>query len=141
MRWFRTSLLCSALLLSATSSSFSLGEASGPSVQLPIGTVYGIGKESTHEFLGIQFATSERWSPPKDVAHKQFPGGSYQATKFGPCCLQQPTNTYIPNQKEDCLYLNVFAPAHAVPGMKLPVLFWIYGGGSSQPIYRYSIDW
>jgi len=30
---------------------------------------------------------------------------------------------------EDCLFLNVWSPASAAPGAKLPVMFWIYGGG------------
>lgn len=30
---------------------------------------------------------------------------------------------------EDCLSLNVFRPANTKPGAKLPVLFWIFGGG------------
>jgi len=40
---------------------------------------------------------------------------------------------------EDCLYLNVWSPASAAAGAKLPVLVWIYGGGfvggsSAMPI-------
>ena len=30
---------------------------------------------------------------------------------------------------EDCLYLNVWRPAGTSPSAKLPVMFWIYGGG------------
>ncbi len=30
---------------------------------------------------------------------------------------------------EDCLYLNVYVPADAKPEGKLPVMFWIHGGG------------
>ena len=33
------------------------------------------------------------------------------------------------SEAEDCLYLNVFRPAGARRGAKLPVLFWIHGGG------------
>ncbi|PNJ62623.1 CES5A isoform 9, partial [Pongo abelii] len=29
---------------------------------------------------------------------------------------------------EDCLYLNIYAPAHANAGSKLPVLVWFPGG-------------
>jgi para-nitrobenzyl esterase len=41
---------------------------------------------------------------------------------------------------EDCLYLNVWAPAAAKAGAKLPVIVWIYGGGNtigsaSVPLY------
>ncbi|MFO0949516.1 MAG: carboxylesterase family protein, partial [Planctomycetota bacterium] len=40
---------------------------------------------------------------------------------------------------EDCLYLNIWCPANA-GGKKLPVLYWIHGGGytmgaASQPLY------
>ncbi len=30
---------------------------------------------------------------------------------------------------EDCLFLNVYTPADAKPKSKLPVMFWIHGGG------------
>jgi para-nitrobenzyl esterase len=41
---------------------------------------------------------------------------------------------------EDCLYLNIWAPADARNGAKLPVMIWIYGGGftaGSGSEYRY----
>jgi para-nitrobenzyl esterase len=34
-----------------------------------------------------------------------------------------------PASLEDCLYLNVWRPSGAPSGTKLPVMFWIYGGG------------
>ena len=34
----------------------------------------------------------------------------------------------VPPESEDCLYLNIWTPASAQPGDKLPVLFWIHGG-------------
>merc|ERR1711871_613063 len=34
---------------------------------------------------------------------------------------------------EDCLYLHVYVPAKALKGtVKLPVMFWIFGGGYSM---------
>ena len=33
------------------------------------------------------------------------------------------------SETEDCLYLNVFRPAGTRAGQRLPVLFWIHGGG------------
>lgn len=51
------------------------------------------------------------------------------AISYGPICPQSfnavPGNDFIPGD-EDCLYLNVYAPAHAD---NLPVLVWIHGGG------------
>ena len=32
------------------------------------------------------------------------------------------------NSSEDCLFLNVWKPAGAVPGAQLPVMVWIHGG-------------
>ena len=37
-------------------------------------------------------------------------------------------DTMVPECSEDCLYLNIWTPADAQPGDKLPVLFWIHGG-------------
>ena len=31
-------------------------------------------------------------------------------------------------RSEDCLYLNIWTPADAQPGDKLPVFFWVHGG-------------
>lgn len=53
------------------------------------------------------------------------------------------------NSSEDCLTINVVRPAGTLPGAKLPVMFWIYGGafliGSSNtydatPLVQKSID-
>lgn len=33
---------------------------------------------------------------------------------------------------EDCLYLNIYVPGKLDPDRRLPVLFWIYGGGQYQ---------
>ena len=64
---------------------------------------------------------------------RQFEGpGAYDATGFKHNCIQgsmymgwpQPLST----QSEDCLYLNVYAPAKK-PTKPVPVIFWIFGGG------------
>ena len=36
------------------------------------------------------------------------------------------------NESEDCLYLNIFRPKGTKLGDKLPILFWIFGGGFSS---------
>ena len=84
------------------------------------------------EFLGIPYAAPPvgdlRWRPPQAAKkwHEVF-----DATNFGHRCIQ--TETYRdmvfrdPGQSEDCLNLNVWAPAKHKG--KLPVMVWIYGGG------------
>uniref|UniRef100_A0A8C6EQY2 Carboxylesterase type B domain-containing protein n=1 Tax=Marmota marmota marmota TaxID=9994 RepID=A0A8C6EQY2_MARMA len=36
--------------------------------------------------------------------------------------------TARPGAVEDCLYLSIYAPAHAPEGSNLPVMVWIHGG-------------
>jgi para-nitrobenzyl esterase len=81
-------------------------------------------------FLGIPYAAPPvgalRWEAPQRVA----PWTEVrQATAFGARCMQGPIYTdmvFRDQLSEDCLYLNVWAPASAD---KLPVMVWIYGGG------------
>jgi carboxylesterase type B len=37
-------------------------------------------------------------------------------------------NNPAPEESEDCLYLNVWAPGKKPPAEGWPVMFWIYGG-------------
>lgn len=84
-------------------------------------------------FRGIPYAAPPvgdlRWREPQPTTPWK---GVRQATDFGSRCFQTsafPDMTYHdPGESEDCLTLNVWAPADAKPG-KLPVMVWIYGGG------------
>lgn len=106
-------------------------------VQVTGGTIAGSQTGTMNSYLGIPYAAPPvgdlRWRPPQPVVPWQ---GVRAAHSFGPACAQ--TAEWIPNPKsEDCLYLNVWAPAHAT---KLPVLVWIHGGGfyggtAAQPLY------
>ena len=77
--------------------------------------------------LGIRFAApptgARRWRPPDEV-RDETPLGTW-----APDCPQAPTtaagSTRAPGQSEDCLFLNIWAPAGA---QGLPVLVWFYGG-------------
>src|ERR1700683_24225 len=95
------------------------------------------GKMSTdgqaRDFLGIPYAAPPvgplRWKPPQPAAKWQ---GVRQSTSFGSRCYQQERFDDMvfrdPGESEDCLTLNVWAPA-AKPKDKLPVMVWIFGGG------------
>ncbi len=94
-------------------------------------------------FLGLPYAAPPvgelRWRAPEPAAHWK---GVREATEFGARCAQ---NQLFPDMRfqdagpsEDCLFLNVYAPADATAASKLPVMFWIHGGGyesgaSSEP--------
>ncbi|MEG3163998.1 carboxylesterase family protein [Sphingomonas sp. PB2P19] len=86
-------------------------------------------------FLGIPYAAPPvdplRWTPPQPVARWQ---GVRAADRFGPRCMQQPLYADMmfrsPAPSEDCLTLNVWMPAGTPRGAKLPVLFYIHGGGA-----------
>ncbi|KIK74848.1 hypothetical protein PAXRUDRAFT_174497 [Paxillus rubicundulus Ve08.2h10] len=127
-------LLLVGSLVGASASSY--GERSSPTVTLDSATVTGISSGSVNQFLGIPFA-----QPP------------FSATAYGPACPQQsgllPSLSGLPAETleylaainvslaslpsgEDCLTLDVIAPADATPDCKLPVVVWIYGGGFQE---------
>ncbi|XP_028617565.1 pyrethroid hydrolase Ces2a-like [Grammomys surdaster] len=98
-------------------------------------------KAGVHTFLGIPFAKPPvgplRFAPPEDPEPWS---GIRDATSEPAMCLQTDmmnseemkemklTLSPIP-MSEDCLYLNIYTPAHAHEGSNLPVMVWIHGGG------------
>jgi para-nitrobenzyl esterase len=112
--------------------------------QTALGPVVGsAGSAGTHAWHGIPFAKPPvgalRWRAPQPAepwseareALADAPGCAQPALPIG----AEP-NTDGSVGSEDCLYLNVFAPAFApdaVPKAKerLPVMVWIHGGGNS----------
>ena len=81
------------------------------------------------EFLGIQYATANRFCEPVDI--KKY-NSVVDATSFGPQSPQVPgfmeeiLNTKDLITSEECLNLNIWKPS--VVTKLLPVLFWIHGG-------------
>ncbi|KAH0431957.1 carboxylesterase family protein [Colletotrichum camelliae] len=69
-----------------------------------------------------------RWQPPQPPS-PEISNGTTPATEFGHFCPQNypavPGAPFSPGF-EDCLFLNVYAPAGA---KDLPVMVWIHGGG------------
>jgi len=87
-------------------------------------------------FLGLPYAAPPvadlRWKAPQPPAKWK---GERDATKFAAHCAQNHVFDDMvfqdPGPNEDCLYLNVYAPADATDKSKLPVMYWIHGGGYS----------
>lgn len=114
-RLFASAFLAVALL--GPASGWSQGSA--PTAKVKQGQLQGESANGVNVFKGVPFAAPPvgdlRWREPKPAAAWT---GVRQATTFSPAC----------NQAEDCLYLNVYQPAQAKPGGKLPVMVWIHGG-------------
>ncbi len=78
-------------------------------------------------FLRIRYVNVTRWKPSTDLASETFPNGSFKATSFVRCCSQLICDIYIPEQDEQCLYLNIFKPIVQSINSLLPVLVWVHG--------------
>jgi len=105
---------------------------SAPIVNAPAGSLEGHAEGELRVFKGIPYALpptgSARWRPPSTMPRWD---GTRKATEFGPVCFQPsgpPTSIYFwapAPMSEDCLTLNIWAPAAA---HNAPVFFWIHGG-------------
>jgi para-nitrobenzyl esterase len=136
--------LCSALLSSCAKFGAPLSAAGAvaraPTVSTPAGIIEGRREGSLRIFRGIPYAAAPvgqaRWKAPTDYPRWS---GVKAATQFGPACPQPkvPDASIYANDlgpmSEDCLTLNVWAPADAAHA---PVFVWIHGGalqtGSSK---------
>ena len=142
-----TTLYC-AIACAATASYLALASPSladpRPVVDAPAGVVMGKADGGLHVFKGLPYAAPPvgraRWTPPQALPRWT---GVRDATRFGPACIQLPSgpgNIYADDpasMSEDCLSLNIWAPADA---RKAPVLVWIHGGAlsggaSSEALY------
>lgn len=115
--------------------------AGGPVVTVAQGKLLGSVEGPVVTFRGIPYAAapvgSGRWQPPSDA-----PGwhGVRDARTFAAACPQPARRDRaggVGETSEDCLYLNVWAPADA---REAPVMVWIHGGAfrigaGSQPYY------
>jgi para-nitrobenzyl esterase len=105
--------------------------AADPTVAVTGGSIRGSSMtENGAAFKGIPFAQPPagdlRWRPPAPV--KAWTGVR-DAVAFGPPCAQNTGGRMLESSREDCLYLNVWAPEWPVQSPK-PVMFWIHGGGN-----------
>ncbi len=121
------------------------GPAASTLVQTEYGSVQGQTDGRVNVWLGIHYAGSPagqyRWTPPRPPASYGTADSPFQATEFAPPCPQNispfgnstaypVTSSSIPGSadSEDCLALNVWAPARATGS--LPVFVWIHGGSN-----------
>ena len=108
------------------------------------GPVTGVTADGVISYKGIPYAAPPvgalRWRAPQAPVKWTKP---FAANAYGHDCMQLPfPSDAAPlgtTPAEDCLVANVWAPARSA-GKKLPVMFWIYGGGwvnggSSPAVY------
>jgi para-nitrobenzyl esterase len=93
------------------------------------GTIQGAMENGHAVFKGIPFAAPPagdlRWREPKDVVAWT---GTRDARQFGAACIQG----NLPNESEDCLTLNIWAPDWPAADNKKAVMVWIHGGGNTE---------
>lgn len=82
------------------------------------------------EWLGVRYA-----APPigdlrfREPQPPESEDGVIDADAYKPFCLGTAAGPPSNESAEDCLYMNIFAPSTASKGSKLPVFFFIQGGG------------
>jgi para-nitrobenzyl esterase len=129
----------SALIaLAGAASAAPLFTINGDPVATAAGQVAGTQLASgVKAYLGVPYAKPPtqdlRWRPPQPMRWD----GVWNADRKGSECIQvlrpHDINHYFGEEatSEDCLYMNVWTPADAKPGDKLPVVVFIYGGGGT----------
>ena len=107
-------------------------------IKVSQGALRGVSADGVDAFKGIPYAKAPmgtlRWRPPEPAGAWN---GVRNAATPGAVCIQSAMVAQGP-QSEDCLFVNVWRPAGARPGARLPVMVWIHGGGylggaGSQP--------
>lgn len=82
------------------------------------------------QWLGMRYAAAPlddlRFMPPQDPPSHDSP---QPADKVGLPCLGTNKDPNVNTTSEDCLFVNVMAPSNATPDSKLPVYFYLQGGG------------
>ncbi|EMR87289.1 hypothetical protein ACHAQE_006570 [Botrytis cinerea] len=127
--------------------------AAAPTVTIasPAATIIGGAGATVETFAGVPFAKPPvgalRLKPPQPITSAL---GTIKATAQAASCpqfffsttindaiptsalgllLNTPVFQQVLNAGEDCLYLNIQRPVGTTASSKLPVLFWIFGGG------------
>jgi para-nitrobenzyl esterase len=134
-RFAVSAVVCGLFIFSA---GLAIAQQPNP-IRIDSGKVQGVltADRKVIAYKGIPYAAPPvedlRWRPPQPIGRWK---GVFQAREFGSHCIQfgaYPDMVFHDSgPSEDCLTLNVWAPADAKPAKKspgLPVMVWIYGGG------------
>jgi para-nitrobenzyl esterase len=138
----RLSLACA---LAATIVLAAPALAAEPVRNAPAGRISGVLNGDVAVFRGIPYAQPPvgalRWQPPQRLTRWE---GTLPAKQFGNICMQVANSgdggVGLEQPSEDCLTLNIWAPAQARPEARKPVMLWLHGGGytsgsGSAPLY------
>ncbi|KXN82865.1 Lipase 2 [Leucoagaricus sp. SymC.cos] len=112
-----------------------VGAHAAPQVKIGKTTIIGRDIPTLQQefFGGIPFAEPPlgklRLRPPVLKTHLDV--NSFGASNYGPGCLQPQAAFPI---SEDCLTINILRPSSLPQNAKLPVLFWVYGGGFQEGV-------
>lgn len=136
--WLKACAATAAMAAALTSQALpaAMVPIGGDPVTIDSGRVAGtVLASGVRGYLGIPFAQppvgSGRWAAPRPIRWD----GVWNADRKGAECIQvlrpHNINHYFGEEasSEDCLYLNLWAPAAATAGAKLPVIVFLYGGG------------
>lgn len=133
---FKVTVLCTwaILLYTGAGALASSEEATTARVTVDTGVLQGSLQDGVMSFKGIPFAAPPvgnlRWRPPQPAAAWR---GVRNATQYGQDCMQLPDPTEAAplgatTPSEDCLVLNVWAPARRAAKQSAVMVF-IHGGG------------
>ncbi|KAK0647760.1 putative secreted lipase [Lasiodiplodia hormozganensis] len=105
--------------------------AVNPTVPLDYSTYQGTPyANGITEWLGLRYAAPPtgdlRFAAPRDP---YTVSGVTLANQHGPLCIATGASPSVTTTSEDCLFLDVYAPSNATQDSKLPVYFYIQGGG------------
>jgi para-nitrobenzyl esterase len=127
-RNFILRLLCAALALALWAGNAQAAET--VTLTLKDGIIKGLRENGLDIYKGIPYARPPlgelRFTPPQDPEPWL---GELDCSRLGSQCVQAPSSFYPGPMSEDCLRLNVWAPARAGNNSGLPVYVFIHGGG------------
>ncbi|TKA71026.1 hypothetical protein B0A55_06028 [Friedmanniomyces simplex] len=108
-----------------------LSLAVNPTVDLDYTSYQGVPlPNGVTQWLGVRYAASPvgdlRFRAPQPPTAMN---GTQDASAHGPICLGTNAGPPSNTSNEDCLFLDIYAPTNTTSSSKLPVFFFIQGGG------------